>query len=228
MRRRARTLAAAQMHFAFIRRQKRSEAMRVRFGVGAAFRAAFGARARDEARERFARVDRKAERVKALQYVMRVMRSDAEYQHALPRHHRQAAFGLRVGDIGEGFERGRVEASEGCLRACVPRRAKRLRVGAEAQRCIGGSASPVLNGCIDIECFEKARDADTREQIAHTMLFWRGQREKPAADQAAAKFSATLCRGSDEIVTGIPRRVVFARSCSRLCHSACCRASGAK
>ena len=50
----------------------------------------------------------------------------------------------------------------------------------------------------------------------------------PWPTTTAAKFSAKLCRGSDEIVTGIPRRVVFARSCSRLCHSACCRGPGAK
>ena len=55
--------------------------------------------------------------------------------------------------------------------------------------------------------------------------------ERPYAVTAAAnsaKFSAYPCRGSDEIVTGIPSRVDLAMSCSRLCHSACRRGSGAK
>src|SRR5579863_9369589 len=76
MRRRARTLAAAQMDLLVaMRRQERSESMRVGFGIGMAFRAACGARAGDQTREWLARARRQVQGAQALQGLIGFLRS---------------------------------------------------------------------------------------------------------------------------------------------------------
>ena len=47
-----------------------------------------------------------------------------------------------------------------------------------------------------------------------------GQLENPLPLMLVAGLSPKPCRGSDEIVTGIPSRAPSAASCIRLCHSA--------
>jgi hypothetical protein len=53
-----------------------------------------------------------------------------------------------------------------------------------------------------------------------------GHCENEPAAQLVAGFSSNACRGSEEIVTGMPSRVDSASCCMRLCHSAVRRASG--
>ncbi len=55
-----------------------------------------------------------------------------------------------------------------------------------------------------------------------------GHCENEPAAQLVAGFSSNEWRGSDEIETGIPRRVSSASSWIRLCHSAVRRGSGVK
>ena len=85
--------------------------MRIGLGVGAAFDAARRTRARDQARERFARIGREAERAQALQDHLRGVRREARNQHALPRRQHEPALGVRGGELyllSWGIDRAKV------------------------------------------------------------------------------------------------------------------------
>ena len=50
-----------------------------------------------------------------------------------------------------------------------------------------------------------------------------GQSENALVIEPNATLRVNACRGSEAIVTGMPRRALSASFCTRLCHSAVCR-----
>ncbi len=95
---------------------------------------------------------------------------------------------------------------------------ERAQRGSVARSAIGWSATWIPTARYSCRAMSAKRRTSSASAVAPRPI-GSGQCEKPPADQLAPSASK-LWRGSDEIVTGMPRRVPAATSWSRLCHSA--------